>query len=202
MPCAAGARQLGEPQRVLEIDLAKCGPRTRLAHGCAERAEDVVRDEPVTHALERREVRQHLPQLRRGRLAVDVTARQRNHRRPRRMRQEPSQAFATDETGRSGDAARFAPRSIRGRRRKGRIGDLHLRHGPILPGGFADLGPVADHDHRQVAGFREVTLDRRGNCGGVDGSDACRVIVDIAAIETEEHHVGEPVRELAVGLDR
>src|SRR5688572_20425137 len=103
MLCAARARQLHQPQRVLEIDLAKCGPRTRLAHGCAERAEDVIRDEPVTDAIERREVRQHLPQLWRCRLAVDVTARQRNHRRPRRMRQEPSQAFATDETGRSGD---------------------------------------------------------------------------------------------------
>src|SRR5688572_8227434 len=103
MSCAARACQLGESQRVLEIDLAKCGPRTRLAHGCAERTEDVVRNEPVTHALERREIRQHLAQLRRGRLAVDVTARQRNYRRPRRMRQEPPEAFAPDETGRAGD---------------------------------------------------------------------------------------------------
>ena len=125
----------------------------------------MVRDEPVTLALERREVRQHLPQLRRGRLAVDVTAGQRNHRRPRRMRQEPSQAFATDETGRAGDQ--------RG-----------LLRGQFAAGG-AKVGSVifisvTDPYFRTASGSRtrrrsrpspgrrisEVTRDRRGNCGG------------------------------------
>src|SRR4030095_13552200 len=90
-------------QRILEVDLTERGARARPAHRSAERAEDMVSDELVAMTAERRKIRQYLPKLRGSPFVTNVAACQHDHGRPCGVREQPAQALATDEAGRSRD---------------------------------------------------------------------------------------------------